>query len=634
MIKNDDQAKPAGIVRIVACGSVDDGKSTLIGRLLFETGSIYQDEQLALANASLSFGTRGSEIDYALLLDGLAAEREQGITIDVSWRHLQSVSRRFLIADCPGHAQYTRNMATGASLADIAIVLVDASLGLQAQSFQHLKILSLFGVPQVLLAVNKMDKVQYQQSRFAEIEAAAARHASLLGITNLTAIPIAAAMGANVFERSAEMPWYRGMSLWQQLLNMPARDRSEAHFAMPVQNVLRDAQSRRWLTGTIAAGAIKTDELVEIYPAQSRNAVEKIARVNAQVAEIHLGATALSQAQAGQAIALRLADNVDVGRGAVLAGKAQDVLLHSDQFSAHLLWFADQPMLPSRRYWLKLACSEVQTMVSEIRCKIDPVSNQELAAKRLEANDIAIVTIACDHPIVASRFADNQTLGSFILVDQQSAETLACGLIRFGLRRAENLHWQHLDITRSAREIMKRQRALCVWFTGLSGAGKSTIANALEKQLFARGLHSYLLDGDNVRQGLNHDLGFSDQDRVENLRRVGEVARLMTDAGLIVLVSFISPFAADRAAARARFDAGRFIEVFVDTPIEIASERDPKGLYAKARAGKLPNFTGIDSPYEKPIAPDVHLDTSAHTVEENAWQLAEMVMARMTSLGD
>jgi bifunctional enzyme CysN/CysC len=361
-----------GIVRIVACGSVDDGKSTLIGRLLFETGSIYQDEQLALANASRTFGTRGSEIDYALLLDGLAAEREQGITIDVSWRHLQHASRRFLIADCPGHAQYTRNMATGASQADVAIVLVDASLGLQAQSFQHLKILALFGVPRVLLAVNKMDKVQYQQARFDEIESAANHCASLLGIRHLSAIPIAAALGANVFSASPEMNWYRGPSLWQQLLDLPVQDRSEAHFAMPVQNVLRDAQGQRWLTGTVAAGHVSVQDRVQIRPTELRHAGEKTKSIGAQVAEIHLGAAPLTQAKVGQSIALRLAENVDVGRGAVLAAETHDALLQSDQFSAHLLWFANQPMLPSRRYQLKLACTSVQVMVSEIRCKIDP----------------------------------------------------------------------------------------------------------------------------------------------------------------------------------------------------------------------------------------------------------------------
>ena len=606
---------PSGVLRIVACGSVDDGKSTLIGRLLFEAGRVPDDERAALARASAMHGTRGAEVDYALLLDGLEAEREQGITIDVAWRHLQTARRRFLIADCPGHAQYTRNMATGASVADLAIVLVDATRGLLPQTFRHTAIAALFGVRHVLLAVNKMDCAGYDRAVFDGIADAYRTHAARLGIEDVVAIPLAAATGENVTAPSPNLPWYDGPDVLRYLDAVEITPRAPGLPArLPVQVLLRGDDGRRWLAGTLASGTLAPGDAIRVEPAG----------VATSVAELTIAGKAASQARAGDAIAVRLADEVDAGRGDVLA-EAGAPLAASDQFAADLLWFAEAPLLPGRRYQLKLGTRQVGARISELKHRLDPASLQPLAARHLDANDIGEVTLSLDATVAFAPYAEEPALGGFILVDPLSRATVGCGMIRHGLRRADNIHWQALDVDRATRAAIKGQRPRCVWFTGLSGAGKSTIANLAERSLLARGCHTYLLDGDNVRHGLNRDLGFTDEDRVENMRRVAEVAKLMTDAGLIVLVSFISPFRAERAAARALFAEGDFLEVFVDTPLAEAESRDVKGLYAKARRGELPNFTGIDSAYEVPEQPDIVLDTMAEPPD----RLAERVVDRL-----
>ncbi|TWG88210.1 bifunctional enzyme CysN/CysC [Luteimonas sp. J16] len=602
-------------VRMIACGSVDDGKSTLIGRLLYEAGRVPDDERAALERASAAHGTRGGEIDYALLLDGLDAEREQGITIDVAWRHLETRRRRFLIADCPGHVQYTRNMATGASVADLAVVLVDATRGLLPQTFRHAAILSLFGVRHVLLAVNKMDRVGYDRAVFDGIASRFGEHAGRLGIPDVVAVPVAAAVGDNVTTRSPAMPWYEGPSVLEHLESVPVRrDEAAGPMRLPVQSVLRDADGARWLAGTLVSGVLHAGDAVRVEPSG----------VASQVAALCVAGTPRPQAAAGQAVTVRLADDVDVGRGHVLA-TPDAPLAHSDQVQADVLWFDEAPLLPGRRYQVKLGPRTVGARVSELKYRHDPESLQPLAAKRLEFNEIGELVLSLDSPVAFAPYAESAALGGFILVDPISRATVGAGMIRHGLRRADNIHWQALDVDRKARAALKGQHPRCVWFTGLSGAGKSTIANLVERGLLARGLHTYLLDGDNVRHGLNRDLGFTDEDRVENLRRVSEVAKLMTDAGLIVLVSFISPFRAERRAARALFDEGDFIEVYVNTPLEEAERRDVKGLYAKARRGELPNFTGIDSPYEPPESPELVLDTTA----ADPAVLAEQVIARL-----
>ena len=603
------------IVRIVACGSVDDGKSTLIGRLLHDAGRVPDDERAALARASVAHGTRGEEIDYALLLDGLEAEREQGITIDVAWRHLQTARRRYLIADCPGHVQYTRNMATGASIADLAIVLVDGTKGLLPQTFRHTAIAALFGVRHLLLAVNKLDRIGYDQATFERIAQAYRAHAAQLGIEDVVCIPLAAATGENLIVRSQNFGWYSGPTVLEHLERVEVVDRNVALPArLPVQSVLRESDGARWLAGTLASGALRVGDTVRVEPAG----------VVAEIAALTRAGASAGEAYAGDAIAVRLGSEVDAGRGDVLA-LSRAPLAATDQCVADVLWFDEAPLLPGRRYQLKLGTRVVGASVSELKHKLEPETLQPLAAKRLELNDIGEVALSLDAPIAFAPYREEPALGGFVLIDPLTRATVACGMIRHGLRRAQNIHWQALDVDRRARAAIKGQHPRCVWFTGLSGAGKSTIANMVEAGLLARGCHTYLLDGDNVRHGLNRDLGFTDEDRVENLRRVAEVAKLMTDAGLIVLVSFISPFRADRETARALFPAGDFLEVFVDTPLAEAERRDVKGLYAKARRGELPHFTGIDSPYEPPLDPELRLDT----MHEEPQALAERVIARL-----
>ena len=603
------------LLRFITCGSVDDGKSTLIGRLLYDSKRLFDDQLAALSADSKRHGTRGGEIDYALLLDGLAAEREQGITIDVAYRYFDTERRKFIVADCPGHEQYTRNMATGASTADLAVVLVDARKGLLTQTRRHSYIVSLLGIRHVVLAVNKMDLVGYEQHVFDDIVAGYQMLAEQLGIEQVTFIPLSALNGDNLSTHSDAMPWYSGPSLLEHLetVELSTQDTSGG-LRLPVQYVSRPHQNFRGFAGTIAAGGARVGDDVVVLPSGRRS----------RVAQVFVGDQETSAAHAGQAVTLTLADEIDISRGDVIAA-ADDPPQVADQFAAHVLWMDDAALLPGRPYWLKIGTRTVSATVSEIKHRIDVNTQEFLAAKRLELNEVAYVNLSLDEPIAFMPYADNRTLGGFILIDRHSNGTVAAGTLDFALRRAGNVHWQHLEVDKAARARIKGQPPRVLWFTGLSGAGKSTIANLVDKRLHALGYHTFLLDGDNVRHGLNRDLGFTDEDRVENIRRVAEVAKLMTDAGLIVLVSFISPFRAERQMARARFEDGEFIEIFVDVPLALAEERDVKGLYRKARAGQIPNFTGIDSPYEIPEHAEVHLDAGSQSPEK----LAAVVLEKL-----
>jgi len=605
------------LLRFITCGSVDDGKSTLIGRLLHDTKLLFDDQLAALAADSRRHGTQGERIDFALLVDGLSAEREQGITIDVAYRYFNTERRKFIVADCPGHEQYTRNMATGASTADLAVVLVDARKGLLTQTRRHSYIVSLLGIRHVLLAVNKMDLVGYDQGTFETIAAEYRLLASQLGIAQVQAIPLSALEGDNVLRRSDAMTWYDGPTLLEYLESVDThRDARDLGFRLPVQWVMRPDQDFRGFAGTVAAGVVAPGDDVVALPSGRRSRIARIVNADGD----------LARATAGQAITLTLADELDISRGDVIASGQRPPQV-ADQFAAHLLWLGEQPLLPGRPYWLKLGTSTVSASITEIKHKVDVNTQEQLAAKHLELNEVAYCNLHLDHAIPFEAYADNRELGGFILIDRQSNATVAAGTIEFALRRAGNIHWQHVDVDKQARARIKAQQPRCLWFTGLSGAGKSTIANLVEKRLLAMGHHTYLLDGDNVRHGLNKDLGFTDEDRVENIRRVAEVARLMVDAGLIVLVSFISPFRAERRMARDMFAPGEFVEVFVDTPLEVAEQRDLKGLYAKARAGEILNFTGIDSPYEIPERADMVL----RTLDADPAALAEQVVERVLS---
>ncbi|HVI25747.1 MAG TPA: sulfate adenylyltransferase subunit CysN [Xanthomonadaceae bacterium] len=610
------QHESRDLLRFITCGSVDDGKSTLIGRLLHDTRLLLDDQLAALEADSRRHGTQNGEIDFALLVDGLAAEREQGITIDVAYRFFNTDRRKFIVADCPGHEQYTRNMATGASTADLAVVLVDARKGLLTQTRRHSYIVSLLGIRHVLLAVNKMDLVGYDQGAFDAIADGYRALAAQLGIPHVACIPVSALRGDNMLDRSPAMPWYAGEPLLQHLETVRV-ERSDRHcgLRMPVQWVCRPDQNFRGFAGTIAAGEAAPGLDVTVLPSGQRTRVARVVTADGD----------LARAGAGQAVTLTLADEVDVSRGDVIAA-AGDPPEVADQFAAHLLWLGTQPLLPGRRYWLKIGTRTVGAQVTEIKHKVDVNTQERLAAKLLELNEVGYCNLYLDQPVPFEAYADNRELGAFILVDRQSNATVGAGTLDFALRRAANIHWQHLEVDKAARARIKGQAPRCVWFTGLSGSGKSTIANLAEKRLLAMGLHTYLLDGDNVRHGLNKDLGFTAEDRVENIRRVAEVARLMVDAGLIVLVSFISPFRAERRLARSLFAEGEFLEVFVDTPLDVAEQRDVKGLYAKARAGRIANFTGISSPYEVPERPELVLDT----VAEDAAALAEQLVRRLT----
>ncbi len=612
------QHETKSLLRFITCGSVDDGKSTLIGRLLHDTRLLLDDQLAALEADSRRHGTQGLDIDFALLVDGLAAEREQGITIDVAYRFFDTDKRKFIVADCPGHEQYTRNMATGASTADLAIVLVDARKGLLTQTRRHSYIVSLLGIRHVVLAVNKMDLVDFSQARFEDIAEDYRALAATLGIEHVTAIPLSALKGDNMLAASPTMPWYGGESLLGHLETVQVdREFTAVGLRMPVQWVCRPDQGFRGFAGTLVAGQVMPGDEIAVLPSGRRSTVARIVTANGD----------LETAVAGQAVTLTLTDEVDASRGDVIVAARQPPEV-SDQFAAHLLWLGEEALLPGRPYWLKIGSRTVSASVTEIKHKVDVNTQEPLAAKAIELNEVAYCNLHLDQPVPFEAYADNHALGGFILIDRQSNATVAAGTLDFALRRAGNIHWQHVDVDQAARSRIKHQQPRCLWFTGLSGSGKSTIANMVEKRLLAMGQHTYLLDGDNVRHGLNKDLGFTDEDRVENIRRVAEVARLMTDAGLIVLVSFISPFRAERRMARELFSEGEFIEVFVDTPLAVAEQRDVKGLYAKARRGELANFTGIDSPYEMPEAPELHL----HTVDHEPAELAEQIV-RALGLG-
>ena len=604
------------LLRFITCGSVDDGKSTLIGRLLYESKRLFDDQLAALEADSRRHGTQGERIDYALLLDGLAAEREQGITIDVAYRFFDTDRRKFIVADCPGHEQYTRNMATGASTADLAVVLVDARKGLLAQTRRHSYIVSLLGIRHVVLAVNKMDLVGYDQGVFDAIAAGYRELAAQLGIADVQVIPLSALEGDNLLQASPNTPWYDGPALLQHLETVQVgAAEATTGLRLPVQWVNRPNLDFRGFAGTVAAGEVRPGDAVVALPSGRRSTVARVLDANGDVAV----------ARAGQAVTLTLADEIDISRGDVIAA-AGDPPEVADQFAAHVLWMDDAALLPGRPYWLQIGSRTVAASVSEIKHRIDVNTQDKLAAKRLELNEVGYCNLSLDEPIAFEPYARNRALGGFILIDRQSNATVAAGTLDFALRRAGNVQWQHLDVDKAARARIKGQTPKVLWFTGLSGAGKSTIANLVEKRLHARGCHTFTLDGDNVRHGLNRDLGFTDEDRVENIRRVAEVARLMTDAGLIVLVSFISPFRAERQMARERFGDGEFIEIFVDVPLEVAESRDVKGLYRKARAGQIPNFTGIDSPYEAPENPELRLYADGEALDAMVDQVVRLAL--------
>lgn len=605
------------LLRFITCGSVDDGKSTLIGRLLYDSKMIFDDQLSALEADSKRVGTQGQEIDFALLVDGLAAEREQGITIDVAYRFFTTEKRKFIVADCPGHEQYTRNMVTGASTADLAVILIDARKGVLAQTRRHSYLCHLLGIRHFVLAVNKMDLVDYNQARFDEIVADYATFATSIGVEGFTAIPISGFKGDNVTDRSANTPWYSGLALINHLetVSLERRAQQAAPLRLPVQWVNRPNLDFRGFAGQISSGTVKPGDAVRVLPSGRTTTVARVVAAGGD----------LDQAVAGESVTLTFADEIDCSRGDVIAAADAPPEV-ADQFEATLVWMDDQPLLPGRGYWLKLGTQTVSATVQQPKYAINVNTLEHLAAKTLELNAIGVAELATDKPIVFEPYAQSKVLGGFILIDKLTNRTVAAGMLNFSLRRAQNVHWQPTDITRADHAALKNQKPRVLWFTGLSGSGKSTIANAVEKRLNLMNRHTFLLDGDNVRHGLNKDLGFTDADRIENIRRVGEVAKLMADAGLIVLTAFISPFRAEREMVRAMLPEGEFIEIFVDTPLEVAEARDVKGLYKKARSGALKNFTGVDSPYEPPEHPEIRVNTVEMTVDEVADAIIRAIM--------
>ncbi|MFN7230444.1 MAG: sulfate adenylyltransferase subunit CysN [Brevundimonas sp.] len=607
-----------GLLRVLTCGSVDDGKSSLIGRLLYDARAIFDDHLATLEADSARVGTQGGDIDFALLVDGLAAEREQGITIDVAYRFFATERRKFIVADCPGHEQYTRNMVTGASTADAAILLVDARKGVLTQTRRHAYLVSLLGVRHLILAVNKMDLVDGAQAVFDAIVAEFTAFAAKLGRTEVHAVPLSALRGDNVLSAGALTPWYDGPPLMTLLERLPVGDDLAAGpFRLPVQWVNRPGPDFRGFAGLIAAGSVAPGDAVKVLPG---GAVSRVARLVTADGD-------LDRAVAGQSVTLTLTDEIEVSRGAVLAA-ADAPLEVADQFEATLVWMDEEPLLPGRPYLIRLGTRQAGVQVTDLKHRVNVNTLEPQPATRLELNAIAVAKLSLDAPVAFAPYPENRDLGGFILIDRISNRTVGAGMIRFALRRAHNLHWQALSVDKAARAALKRQTGVVVWFTGLSGAGKSTIADLVEKRLHALGRHTYLLDGDNVRHGLNRDLGFTDEDRVENIRRVAEVARLMVDAGLIVMVSFISPFRAERRLARDLMGPGEFVEVHVDTPLAVAEQRDVKGLYRKARDGQLKNFTGIDSPYEPPEAAEIVIDTTRESPEAAAERIVARLEAR------
>jgi bifunctional enzyme CysN/CysC len=607
------------LLRFITCGSVDDGKSTLIGRLLYDSKMICDDQLAALKSDSKRHGTNGARLDFALLVDGLAAEREQGITIDVAYRYFATERRKFIVADTPGHEQYTRNMITGASTADAAVILIDACHGVQTQTRRHSYLASLIGIRHIVLAINKMDLVGYSKATFDAIVADYRAFADGIGLANFVAIPIAARDGDNVAFASAHMPWYEGATLIEHLDTVDVDiDRATLPFRMCVQWVNRPNASFRGFCGTIASGALRRGDPVFVLPGKRQSRIARIVT--------HDGDQ--NEAVAGQSVTLTLEDEIDASRGDVFcAGSALPGV--ADQIEATIVWMADEPMLPGRPYWLKIGAKQVVATITALKHSVNVNTLEQVAAKTLELNAIGICNLKFDQAIPVDAYAANAETGGFILIDRMTNATVGAGLTRFPLRRSRNIHWHSVDVTKRARAELKTQKPFVLWFTGLSGAGKSTIANLVEKRLHAAGRHTTMLDGDNVRHGLNKDLGFTDADRVENLRRAAEVAKLMVDAGLIVMASFISPFESERRMARDLFESGEFIEIFVDTTLAAAEARDPKQLYAKARRGELTNFTGVDSPYERPANPEIAVDTSAMTADA----ASEAIIARLSALG-
>ena len=602
------------MLRFITCGSVDDGKSTLIGRLLYDSKMIFEDQLDALANDSKKVGTQGQEIDFALLVDGLAAEREQGITIDVAYRFFNTEKRKFIVADCPGHEQYTRNMVTGASSADLAVILIDARKGVLVQTRRHSYLCHLIGIKNIVLAVNKMDLVDYSQEVFDKIVADYSEFAASIGIESFTAMPISGFKGDNITTLSDNTPWYKGdayagVPLVEHLENVEVLSSVDADkpFRMPVQWVNRPNLDFRGFSGQVATGSVKPGEKIRVLPSGKTSTVSKIVTFDGD----------LDEAVAGQSVTICFEDEIDCSRGSVIS-IADNPPQTADQFESTIVWMADDALVPGRAYWLKLATQTVSVTVHEPKYTVNVNTMEHMAAKTLELNEIGVAEIVTDKQIVFEPYADNRALGGFILVDKMTNATVAAGMINFSLRRSQNVHWQALDIGRKQHAALKNQTPAVLWFTGLSGSGKSTIANMVEKKLHRMNRHTFLLDGDNVRHGLNKDLGFTETDRIENIRRVGEVSKLMADAGLIVITAFISPFQADREMVRSMLPEGEFFEVFIDTPLKVAEARDVKGLYKKARSGELKNFTGIDSPYEAPRSPEIRIDTTKMSPEEAA----------------
>ncbi|MFA7601610.1 MAG: sulfate adenylyltransferase subunit CysN [Novosphingobium sp.] len=612
-----DQHQHKTMLRFITCGSVDDGKSTLIGRLLYDSKMIFEDQLDALHADSRKVGTQGQEIDFALLVDGLAAEREQGITIDVAYRFFNTEKRKFIVADCPGHEQYTRNMVTGASTADLAVILIDARKGVLTQTRRHSYLCHLIGIRNIVLAVNKMDLVDYSQEIFDTIVGEYNDFAKSIGIENYIAMPISGFKGDNITTLSANTPWYKGPTLVEHLETVEVLSSVDAEkpFRLPVQWVNRPNLDFRGFSGLIATGSVKPGDAVRVLPSGKTSTVTRVVTLDGN----------LDEAMAGQSVTVCFADEIDCSRGNVIS-IADNPPQVADQFEATLVWMNDEPMHVGRAYWLKLGTQTVSVTVQQPKYAVNVNTMEHVAVKTLELNAIGVAELATDKPIVFEPYTDSRALGGFILIDKITNATVGAGMLHFSLRRSQNVHWQAVDISREAHANLKNQKPAVLWFTGLSGSGKSTIANLVEKKLHRMNRHTFLLDGDNVRHGLNKDLGFTEADRIENIRRVGEVAKLMTDAGLVVITAFISPFRAEREMVRGMLPEGEFHEVFIDTPLSVAEERDVKGLYKKARSGELKNFTGIDSPYEAPVNPEIRIDTTSMTPDEAATLIVDTLL--------
>jgi len=607
------------LLRFITCGSVDDGKSTLIGRLLYDSKMLFDDQLALMAADSKRWGTQGGEVDFALLVDGLAAEREQGITIDVAYRFFSTDKRKFIVADTPGHEQYTRNMVTGASTADVAVILVDARKGILTQTRRHSFLVSLIGIKQVVLAINKMDLVDFDQARFDAIEQEYRDFATQIGLSDITAIPLSALKGDNMISRSEHTPWYTGPTLLACLetCEVDASALQSLPMRLPVQWVNRPNLDFRGFCGVLASGQIRPGDAVRIQPSGQQSTVHRLVSLHGD----------LPLAVAGQTVTITLTDEVDVSRGNVISA-ADAPAETADQFECDVVWMAEEPMYVGRPYRIKIGTQLVNATVTALKYRVNVNSLEHVAATELKLNEIGVCNISLDRPVAFEPYSVNREMGGFILIDRQTQQTMGAGMLHFALRRAHNIHQQHFTVDMTARAAQKGQTPAVLWFTGLSGAGKSTIANHVEQQLFALGRHSYLLDGDNVRHGLNRDLGFTDADRVENIRRVSEVAKLMADAGLVVLTAFISPFRAERIQAKQTIGENQFYEIYIATPLEVAEQRDVKGLYKKARSGELKNFTGIDSPYEIPAAPALTVSTENESPEQSARKVVDFLLQR------